>query len=397
MKITHWAIIFVIIIIPFSIICRSTINKKTLVLQDQTRINNILDNATYDAVNQIVEVSEELDYGKNIPITNGVAMAAIDRFFQSMAVNFNLPSRIDVSKDYFGQYIPAILIIGYDGLYVYSYDRTPTGYQYVLKPKIPYTYTDKTSGLIVNFTLDNDVTVYFPDRKVQIKGHVGTLNHDEELALNANMEEYFASNELLRLKYIFETLPYLTDNISYIFKKIDNNSIAPELFYMSNVEQDYIYDDNGNVIQEASEFHKIRRQTIINLIIATLQEEVNEHNTYANIIGVKYNFNIPDIDREQWNNSINDISVLAFFQGMPIGTDSYYNNYSLGGAKIVEAQYIYATNDGKYHKQKCSMIPKDSITGEIIYDTSEPSYVTDIFINAKHAHSAGYWACEFCR
>ena len=60
MKIQHWAIIFIIIILPFSIICRNTISKKNLLLRDETRINNIIDNATYDAVSQIIEISEEL-------------------------------------------------------------------------------------------------------------------------------------------------------------------------------------------------------------------------------------------------------------------------------------------------------------------------------------------------
>ena len=79
MKIQHWAIIFIIIILPFSIICRNIITKKNLLLRDETRINNIVDNA------------EELGYGKNIPMTYGVADAAIDRFFNTLSVNFNLP------------------------------------------------------------------------------------------------------------------------------------------------------------------------------------------------------------------------------------------------------------------------------------------------------------------
>ena len=168
MKIVHWSIIFIAIILPFSIICRTTIQQKILVLQEQTTINNALDNATYDAVGQIIEVSEELGYGKNIPITKSVAEAAINRFFQSLAVNFNLPSNVEVSKDYFGQYIPVILIVGYDGVFVYSYEQTDEGYKYVVKPKIPYAYTIPESHTnpkqrhVINFTLGNDIKMYIP-------------------------------------------------------------------------------------------------------------------------------------------------------------------------------------------------------------------------------------------
>ena len=69
MKITHWSILFIVLILPLSIICRDIIQKKNLVLQDQTRIDNILDAATYDgAVAMLEELADSLGYGKNIPI-----------------------------------------------------------------------------------------------------------------------------------------------------------------------------------------------------------------------------------------------------------------------------------------------------------------------------------------
>lgn len=164
MKIQHWAIIFIIIMLPLSIICRNTISKKNLNLRDETRYNNVIDNATYDAVSQIVEISEELGYGKNIPITEGVAMSAINRFFSTLCVNFNLPDNLENAKAYFGQYVPAIIIVGYDGLYIYSCEDTENGYDFKLKPKIPYACTYEKNGkkYIINFTLDNYISIYFP-------------------------------------------------------------------------------------------------------------------------------------------------------------------------------------------------------------------------------------------
>lgn len=384
MKLIHWAIIFVIVIIPFSIIARNTIQKKTVVLQDETRINNVLDNATYDAVTQIVEVAEELGYGKNIPITRGVAMASIDRFFQSLAVNFNLPSSVESAKNYFGQYIPVVMIIGYDGIYVYSYDYSATeGYHYVLKPKIPYAYTDFDTGAIINFTLGNDLKIYIPSEDVYLDGYVGQISASDRVNYDSSIT---TARDAINL------LPYLTTNLSYIIESYNtraSRNIAPSYLYANNVSQDYEY--NGSDIKvDASEFHKIRRKTIIDIVLSILRKEVNEHETYANLIGVTYDFNVPAIDNQEWNNTINDISVLAFFQGMPIGTDSFYNNYSLGGARIVQAKYIYGTPDKKYHKHNCSRVIDAS--GEI-----DMSRVEGIFINAYDAHKAGYWACELCR
>lgn len=396
MKIVHWAMIFIVLVLPFSIICRDTIQKKNLVLQDQTRIDNVLDAATYDgAAAMLEELADSLGYGKNIPITQNAAMAAIDRFFQTMAVNFNLPSNIKVSKEYFGQYIPAILIVGYDGLYVYSYDLTDSGYQYVLKPKIPYAYTDETTGCMINFTLGNDVKLYFPREGMYFSGTLGEISEKEKSDLNSILDT-LGSPEKER-NYIKERLPEVSNNASLILDAIKgkfNKTVAIPSYLLKSEEddvtQDYEYDENRNVVTEASDFHKKRREVIINLITSVLRKEINEHNTYADLIGVTYNFNIPDIDKDQWNNTINDISVLAFFQGMPIGYDSYYNNYSLGGARIVEAHYIYATSDGLYHKHDCPKILDEN--GEI-----DDNKYDRIFINAQDAIAEHYYACQKCR
>lgn len=433
MKIQHWAIIFIIIILPFSIICRNAISKKTLLLKDETKYNNVIDNATYDAVSQILEVSEELGYGKNIPITQGVADAAIDRFFNTLCVNFNLPIGRENAESYFSQYIPAIIIVGYDGLYVYSYEPTASGYDFVLKPKIPYAY-DYSENITINFTLDNYVKMYFKGESFLsgVPDETGNIDNDGTHILEGYIGEKlereednpFGIPETNTVEYIKNTLPMFTDNLSYILKvwAAEGSAVSPntanglELFYKEGAAQDYEYYDDGTVKTYASDFNLIRRETIINLITAVLKEEFNEHNVYADYMGVTYEFNIPDIGRDQWNNTIDDISVLAFMQGMPMGSDMYYNNYSLGGARIVKANYLYGVqiseeSNGRnphkvYHKYYCPLLPKDETTGEIRYDSTYEqlddgsgyytSGVDNIFINADHANEAGYYICSQC-
>ena len=80
---------------------------------------------------------------------------------------------------------------------------------------------------------------------------------------------------------------------------------------------------------------------------------------------------------------------LAFFQGMPIGSDSYYNNYSLGGARIVEADYIFGTSDMLYHQHDCPIILTSGELDDTKYDR--------IFIDAYDAIEEGYHACKECR
>ena len=480
MKIQHWAIIFIIIILPFSVIARNTIQKKAALLKDETKYNNIVDNATYDAVNQLMELSNLDMEGKNLPISRGVANATIDRFFNTLAVNFNLPiiksstdDSISSAKSYFAQYIPAIVIVGYDGLYVYSYEENDKGYEYVLKPKIPYAYQYKTEtgiNLTINFTLDNYVKIYFPyGTKFSqglpdadgytggvnyIEGYVGefldydndgiddwhnsydpatykcspnennTYNDDDDPFNILKLGNYYgaiSNNANDRMNYIMRQLPTSTKNLSYILAELYLNSAGSmktlmgetlksfgynlgdfsgigetpytdlngipgyrrtnlKKIHLDSINKDYIFDDEGNIIQEASSFHQIRRETIIGTIQEVLKQEFNEHNRFTELMGITYDFAIPDIGRDQWNNTVDDVSILAFIQGIPMGYDSYYNNFSLGGARIIKSENYYAETvkdldrdpsgavHRVYHKSYCPLIPKDSNGNIIIAD-----------------------------
>ena len=90
MKIQHYAIIFIIIILPFSIICKTLINKKIDTINEQTRINNALDTATNDAVDTLIELNDEfyaLYEGETLDVTPTLAKEALKTFFESLAVN----------------------------------------------------------------------------------------------------------------------------------------------------------------------------------------------------------------------------------------------------------------------------------------------------------------------
>ena len=424
MKIQHWAIIFLIIIIPFSIVCRNVINNKILTLRDETRYNNIIDNASFDAVAQLKEFDNEFGLGKNIPLNKSIMNAVIDRFFNTLCVNFNLPANREVAEAYFDRYIPAIVIIGYDGLYVYSCENTNEGYKFVLKPKIPYAYKVPNSTMTINFTLDNYVKVYIPDETfVQgyeledgstsgthvIGGYVG-VNPDFNgdgindiiqgnynpygISLNSENDiKNFLASVMVKSQTNDGNLSfflYTWGNAAGVYwnsnstpgklkellvtdGKISDSQLLNYQADFSNVNVDYQYDDDMQVIGDASLFHKTRRDTIIDTITKTLQFEFNEHNAYAKALGVTYNFVLPSISRDQWNNTIDDMSVLSFIQGLPIGTDLFYNNYSLGGARIVKSHNIFCEevinpplkywageggNPKVYHRWYCPLIPK---------------------------------------
>lgn len=414
MKIQHYAIIFIIIILPFSIVCKTTINEKIDTINDETRINHAIDAATVDAVNTIIDLNNEFYnlYGDQmLNLTQPLAKEAIDTFFNTLSINNNLPFVKDdsIKTTYFSAYIPAIIVIAYDGFYVYSIEETSAGTEeYVLSSKIPYVYRDPDyPDYIIHFTLGNYIELYAPNGVL----YKGEFKKDY---IDQARDEYKEIRDILSMLTL-EALPQLTTDMSLIMygltKAYDDSGVTlPTLpHYLTTTStsgsvpmtRDYsdIYTDAANntptLDDDVSEFNIKRREVIIELITSTLNEKMNKHNRYADMMGITYDFYLPDIKNAEWINSIDDISIMAFIQGIPVGTDSYYNNYALGSARIVRAERYYALDDGSgiyYHKKDCQ-----DFTDNILYDTNNDPKNVEAFLSKINAAKARYYPCPKCR
>ena len=125
MKLSHFCVIFLIIILPFSIICRNNVNEYFMVQKDEVRLNNVIDIATQDALDTLVELNDEfqmLYFNQRFDITQSLVEESVKSFFQTLAVNFNMPYIQGKTENYFSTYIPAIVVVAYDGFFVYSVD-----------------------------------------------------------------------------------------------------------------------------------------------------------------------------------------------------------------------------------------------------------------------------------
>ena len=402
MKLSHYTIIFLILILPYSVIARNNMKDYFLTLKDEVRLNNVIDIATQDALDTLIDLNDEfqiLYVNTTFDVNQTLAKEAVKSFFQTLATNYNMPYIYGKTESYFSVYVPAIVIVGYDGFFIYSVDETSTGgFAYQMSPKIPYSYVDSETGAIVNFTLKNDIKIY-----INNKFYEGELRDDYIESGDEKYQQYvdaFGSEV-----DAFENISDLTNDMSIIIAALHREELRTYQHLVPNfliaeygrdnpLTQDYVRGSD----RDASDFHQKRREVILNMIRETLQQEINSHQTYAKLMGSKYNFSIPDIADDDWTNSINDISVMSFIQGMPIGTNSYYNNYALGGSRIVQTDYIYGTSDAGtklYHKIDCPHLEK-FFNPEAT--TSVEQYTVDnVFVNRVYAAEAGYWPCLKCR
>lgn len=165
MKLQHLAIIFIIIILPISLVLGEYIQGQIDTINMQTSYSKRLQDATYDALKafQINTVNNKYSSISDSKIRD--IEASVNTFYNSLGTSMGA-SGYDV--DTLKEYIPAMVYTMYDGYYIYgryfNYEQTGNGggYQYGLKPYIYYACRYKSGGsdFVINYTLDNSITVY---------------------------------------------------------------------------------------------------------------------------------------------------------------------------------------------------------------------------------------------
>lgn len=156
---------------------------------------------------------------------------------------------------------------------------------------------------------------------------------------------------------------YAKGNYIYNFTLTDYMKIydikSGELLEGKRKELSYYFKEN-RILEEDAYFNRIRRNCIIQSISKDMEIAVNQHNRIASNYGITYNFQLPEIDKDTWYQTVDDISLLVVFQGYPYGTvKGYYNRYAFGGAKIYKLDYYYITKENGvlyYHKENCSKV-----------------------------------------
>lgn len=117
MKIQSLAIIFIIIILPISLVLSSYTKTRIETLNIQADYDIKLDSATFDALKayQVNSFQNKTGNFTNSKIRD--IKASVNTFFTSMSANF---TTLGYTKESLQNYVPAIVYTMYDGYYVYT-------------------------------------------------------------------------------------------------------------------------------------------------------------------------------------------------------------------------------------------------------------------------------------
>lgn len=438
MKLQHLAIIFVIIILPITIILSVYTDHQIKVINYQAQYSSYLLNASYDAIKafQLNTINNKYSTIGNSKIRD--IEAAVNVFYGSLATN--LGSSGYTKEDLHG-YTPAILFTLYDGYYIYSnyYDTEKNQYEYGLKPFIYYScrYVKGSQyDFVVNYTLDNTITVI---GKVGTEGYVTKTGHliyddgtiiNEREVLTENIitlenpdapvnyqyiiynnqkiyKENIPINELTNWKQMFfyydseYTKTYIqTDSmINDLRTYIANNNFCSDSAikyydeakefsnwitnnlrditaadavdsegnaitdFASDTGNDKIFEisNNNNPLQSSSTFNEHRMNVIRKSIETNLYTSIK---TFSEHTVIGYEFGMPRISEIEWEKITNNITMVSFLQGIPIG-GKVYNDYCVvsndSNKESVNNNSIYiitkdVSGNVQYHAPGCKAL-----------------------------------------
>ena len=292
MKLQHLAVIFVLIIIPISMVLSEYVNTQISTIKLQTEYTTSLNTATSDALKafQINSINNKYSSLSDSKIRD--IEAAVNTFYNSLGTSMN---EYVTSKEDLSTYVPAMLFTLYDGYYINSsyknvykqnnettesgtntkveIDSNSTDYQKGLRPYIYYSCQYRLlngKNVIVNFTLDNAITVYgdFGDGYETKSGYL--IKYDNVKNIDSSRKTLNYAGVEIRPESLMEHLsiivnendepvrgdyPYIVYNNKKVYMDVDRSGNA--IYDNVNIP---IYNSNGNPTYDG--YGNIRYRTI---------------------------------------------------------------------------------------------------------------------------------------
>lgn len=270
MKLQSLAIMFIVLILPISIVLSSYTQTRVQTLNLQAEYDSKLNDATYDAlkayqINSLTSSSGDFTNSKIRDIK-----ASVNTFFNSMSVNFYTAG---YSKTTLQNYVPALVYTMYDGYYIYSPytnkwdDETKAKYEgeedklsyhydeklFGLKPYVYYScrYKSSTYDIVITYSLDNYIQIegiINNNQPVNKSGYL--LSNIEKVGDNYKYNEI----EISSSETLFEYVIYANDNgneASGTYRYIKKNGMK---YYLDSNNNEVFYVLNGKRMRQSGIF-----------------------------------------------------------------------------------------------------------------------------------------------
>ena len=365
MKIQSLAVMFIILILPISLVLSTYVQNRVETLSLQTQYDSKLKSATYDALKayQLNSFNSDTSYLVNSKMRD--IKASVNTFFSSLATNF---STVGYTKETLQNYVPAVVYTMYDGYYMYSpYTNTwdketinkhseDKSYKnkeslYGLKPYVYYSCRYKrgnNTDVVITYSLDNYISIQGTVNKVAVSKYGYLLSNVENENENGKVSynDITIDNESILKENVcvdgqINEYQYVKRNgVKYykslqgdekVFNVVNGKSVVQSDFQFPNTD-----DSAKNYYLESLEMQKFIKEygldkLTVNDAVDVTGNKFNNNSPFTNLDGKEiFDFDhIGGIEAEDSNFNTHRIDVIKYSIERNLSVAiSNYNNYS---------------------------------------------------------------------
>ncbi len=218
-------------------------------------------------------------------------------------------------------------------------------------------YYENESGAFVEFTNPGKT--------------LGTVKQEEDYsAINYCVESYVFT------KWVTKNLGSITvgDMKSPTVGQYNNVDNAKNIFAINPSNNP---DPENDVAYATSVLAQHKKDIIINTIEKNLSQATAQ--AQAQAMNLNYEYRLPQLSYDEWEQALSNISIIAFMQGMPIGL-KYYNNYAIATSTLnkefvdPDELYFAGKDDQYYHQRQCEQATGSDYVGYRSIDYVAKSY-----------------------
>lgn len=243
----------------------------------------------------------------------------------------------------------------------------------ILNPRGGYKfYYENQSGAFVEFTNPGKT--------------LGTVKQEEDYsAINYCVESYVFTQWVTKNLWNIKVgdMQISTGNS---INSLENITSAEQQYYgqYNNVGSDqYIFriSDSNNPDPENDDAYaeSVLAQHKKDIIINTIEKNLSQATAQAQGMNPNYEYRLPQLSYDEWEQALSNISIIAFMQGMPIGL-KYYNNYAIATSTLnkefvdPDELYFAGKDDQYYHQRQCEQATGSDYVGYRSIDYVAKSY-----------------------
>ena len=219
-----------------------------------------------------------------------------------------------------------------------------------------YFYFQDESGNLQLYTRNNLI------------GEVEVKNEQDFSAINYCVESYVFTNRVTK-KLSSITVRNMQSPTGGQYNNVDKDA---NIFEISK-------DNNPDPENDDAYAKSVLAQHKKDIIINTIEKNLSQATAQAQEMNPNYEYRLPQLSYDEWEQALSNISIIAFMQGMPIGL-KYYNNYAIATSTLnkefvdPDELYFAGKDDQYYHQRQCEQATGSDYVGYRSIDYVAKSY-----------------------